>query len=256
MERDFPGPRLSVVPPKNFPRQTTRTQRAYLSPFHTFLPSMHGSLIVPPEQTLAISELVIAEVDSELWLRTRDGEERFDLLEAFGDILSYRISSAFSLLAAEDHLPRIAIDRLVVCREAWSFDVEVLDFTEEKEGANRFLGARRWASDHGLPRFLFIKVPVEDKPFYLDLESPIYVDLFAHAVRRTRRLGKGGERRVKVSEMLPRADQTWLRDAEGRPYTSELRVVAIDRKGTNGEPIQASVAADVAPNVAKAEVSR
>jgi hypothetical protein len=29
--------------------------------------------------------------------------------------------------------------------------------------------------------------------------------------------------------MIPRLDQTWLPDAEGRRYTSEFRIVAVDQ---------------------------
>lgn len=236
LELDFPEPRLVPIPPKDFPRHTTRTQRAYLSPNHTFLPSMNSSLVGSAEQRLPIAALVVEETASGLRLRTRDGERSFDLLEAFGDLISHRICADFSLLEVEEHQPRITIDRLTVCREAWRFDAGELDFAEAKEGADRFAGARRWARDHGLPRFLFVTAPVEDKPFYLDLESPIYVDLFCHILRRTRE-GDPEERRIKVSEMLPRTDQAWLPDAEGRLYTSELRVVAVDRARAGDAPV-------------------
>jgi hypothetical protein len=33
---------------------------------------------------------------------------------------------------------------------------------------------------------------------------------------------------VSLSEMLPSPEQCWLIDQEGRPYTSELRTVAVD----------------------------
>ena len=58
-------------------------------------------------------------------------------------------------------------------------------FAREKEGTERFLSARRWARAHGLPRFVFAKVPVEVKPFYVDFSSPVYVDILAKMVRRT-----------------------------------------------------------------------
>lgn len=34
--------------------------------------------------------------------------------------------------------------------------------------------------------------------------------------------------RVKLSEMLPAFEDLWLRDAEFRPYTSELRLAITD----------------------------
>ncbi len=33
---------------------------------------------------------------------------------------------------------------------------------------------------------------------------------------------------MRFSEMLPAPDQCWLRDPDGEPYVSELRVVAVD----------------------------
>lgn len=33
---------------------------------------------------------------------------------------------------------------------------------------------------------------------------------------------------ITLTEMLPAPDQTWLPDAEGRRYTGELRIVALD----------------------------
>ena len=46
-------------------------------------------------------------------------------------------------------------------------------------------------------------------------------------VRHAAELG-GEESRVTSSEMLPGPNEVWLPDAEGRRYTSELRVVALD----------------------------
>ena len=61
-------------------------------------------------------------------------------------------------------------------RETWNFAPEELDFVYEKEAEVRFVAARRWAREFGLPRFVFARVPVEIKPFYLDFDSPIYVE--------------------------------------------------------------------------------
>ncbi|GFJ87489.1 hypothetical protein [Phytohabitans rumicis] len=66
--------------------------------------------------------------------------------------------------------------------------------------------------------------PGEPKPLYLDLDSPILVGLFATTVRRP----GGAAVRATISEMLPAPDQLWLRDAEGRRYTSELRLAAVE----------------------------
>ncbi|MBY8847899.1 hypothetical protein K7G98_04080 [Saccharothrix sp. MB29] len=80
-----------------------------------------------------------------------------------------------------------------------------------------------------MPRFVFVKSPVEHKPFYVDLESQPSVELFAHAVRALDR--EKPEAPMGVGEMLPGPDQLWLTDAHGARHTAEFRVVAVDRRG-------------------------
>ena len=72
---------------------------------------------------------------------------------------------------------------------------------------------RNWAKSHGMPRFVFVKVPTEMKPFYLDFDSPIYVDIFTKAIRKMDGQSKSNEP-VLLTEMLPAPDQLWLTDAE------------------------------------------
>jgi hypothetical protein len=86
------------------------------------------------------------------------------------------------------------------------------------------LAIRGWAKEHGLPRFVFIKVPDEPKPLYVDLESPIYIDIMVRTIRRS----ENKQSLLRFTEMIPNLDQLWLTDATGRHYTSELRLVALD----------------------------
>jgi hypothetical protein len=71
-----------------------------------------------------------------------------------------------------------------------------------------------------LPRFVFLRIPEEGKPLYVDFASPISIEIFAKFVRRASAMS--------VSEMLPAHDETWLPDARGNRYTSELRLTAVD----------------------------
>jgi hypothetical protein len=125
------------------------------------------------------------------------------------------------------HVPRITIDNLVVVRESWSFPATELEFIHPAAEHDRYLQVRRWMRRHGLPRFVFVRVPLEVKPFYLDFESPIYVEIFIKLIRRML-AGNHKEGRVTLTEMLPAPDQLWLPDADGRVYTSEFRMVAWD----------------------------
>ncbi|HYP28708.1 MAG TPA: lantibiotic dehydratase, partial [Blastocatellia bacterium] len=81
-----------------------------------------------------------------------------------------------------------------------------------------------------LPRQVFVKSPAEQKPFYVDFDSPVLVSLLSKAVRQGERkgAGDGGGGMITMTEMLPGPEQAWLPDAEGNLYTSELRIVAID----------------------------
>ena len=160
-------------------------------------------------------------------LRSRDGEICMDIVEACAEAFTGQIIQRFHILAPESHTPRVTIDRVTVCRETWRFPPAELSFAFEKDETARFLAARRFARSHDLPRFVFIKVPVEVKPFYVDFDSPIYVDILSKMIRRTKEKG-AADALVSVTEMHPRADETWLPDAEGQHYTSELRFVCVD----------------------------
>ena len=94
-----------------------------------------------------------------------------------------------------------------------------------KKEADRFLAARAWRTEHGIPERAFYKVPVEDKPVFVDFSSLVLVNLFAKAVRQT---AAAPETRFTVTEMLPDVDQTWLTGADGAGYTAEVRIVAVD----------------------------
>jgi hypothetical protein len=50
-------------------------------------------------------------------------------------------------------------------------------------------------------------------------------------IRKTRE--HGGEA-IQITEMLPRPEQAWLPDAEGRLYTSEFRFAALDLNRPSG----------------------
>lgn len=188
-------------------------------------PDPHTSL---PDKVLPFGSLVVETEAHELIARTRDGRVRFDVLDIFSDIPTLSIWNGFSILPSRDYQPRVTVDRLVVAREAWTFTPADLDFAFEKTDLDRFVGARRWARESGIPRFAFFKSSSERKPLFVDFDSPLYVDLFAAAVRSCEDDGSS-EQQITVSEMLPSIEQSWLPDADDRHYTSELRMVIVDR---------------------------
>ncbi len=148
-------------------------------------------------------------------------------------MLTNLIMDRFVMFPASTHLPRISIDRLVIARETWRFPAGQLEFAATADEAVRFAAARAWWRGASLPEQVFVKVPGETKPFFVDFTSPHYVAILAKAVRRLRAAGPGqaAEAIVQISEMLPSMDDLWLSDREGNRYTSECRVVAVDRRG-------------------------
>ena len=73
-----------------------------------------------------------------------------------------------------------------------------------------------------MPRRVFILVAQQPKPMYVDFESRALVAIIG---RKIRQAGTGN---VRFSEMLPDGDHAWLTDREGRRYTGELRLPAVD----------------------------
>jgi lantibiotic biosynthesis dehydratase-like protein len=229
IEADLQDPRVNPVPPLSWPGLTTRTSFALLSPRDYHLEISHDSISRGlRSQTLPIAAFVVENSDKGLIVRTRDNRLRFDILEFFGDVLSAEAVDYLRVVRSRPHVPRLCIDRLVVARETWSFPAEELSFAVAENETERFIGARRWARNNGLPRYLFCRVQVEVKPFFVDLDSPVFVELLCKMVRRVL-ASDLPNRSVTISEMLPGPDQLWLPDACGNRYTSEFRMVAVDR---------------------------
>ncbi len=181
---------------------------------------------LPTSQVLAITELVVEPGTGGLVVRSRDGRVQFDLIEFHQAVLLMRALPAFGVLPVGTYTPRVTIDRLVVTRESWTIPASELEFAQAPSAAERFAAARRWASRREMPRFLFAKMPSEEKPFYVDLASPALVEILAKAVRQAAESAQDAP--VRLSEMLPEHERLWLADAQGNRYTCELRMVALD----------------------------
>ncbi|HVF42751.1 MAG TPA: lantibiotic dehydratase [Pyrinomonadaceae bacterium] len=235
LEENFPDPRIIPVTPSSWDTANVRTCMGLLSPKDWRIEFAPDSVADNDGRAIALADIIVEKVGGELYMRTRDGRVRFSALEGIGEGLSGLTVNAMKILPRREHNPRVTIDRLVVSRESWGFSAGELSFAEVKDEAARFLAARRWAKSHGMPRFVFVKASTEVKPFYLDFDSPIYLDIFAKVVRQAAQQADP-DASIAVTEMLPTPDQTWLPDAQGRHYTSELRMVAVDFDHSGGAP--------------------
>ncbi|MEV7226381.1 amino acid adenylation domain-containing protein [Polymorphospora sp. NPDC051019] len=189
----------------------------------------HDSGGLDPATAVAVADCVLEPVDGVLTVRSRDGRYRLPLTEVIGEPLMLQMIQRFDILRPADHQPRVTVDRVVLARESWRFTAADLDFARVADEGERFRAIRRWQARVGLPRHVFVKTPVEKKPFHLDLASLASVDVFCRAVRRTVD-GAGDTATLRLSEMLPGPEQSWLTDAEGRRRTAELRLVAVDTR--------------------------
>ncbi|HEX8335666.1 MAG TPA: lantibiotic dehydratase, partial [Pyrinomonadaceae bacterium] len=221
VDLDLPEPRLCPIISKSQQVQSARLLPALINEKDYRLKLAPEPTSAPLSRILLVGDLVVENTDAGLVARTRDGSKRFDIVEAVADALMGLVINRFKILTPQRHIPRISIDRLVINRETWNFTAPELTFASEKDEGERFVGARRWARAHGMPRFVFVKSSAEVKPFYVDFDSPAYVNIFARTVRPDS--DGGGDARITVTEMLPEHSQAWLPDAEGNRYTCELR---------------------------------
>ncbi|BCL17291.1 non-ribosomal peptide synthetase [Micromonospora sagamiensis] len=187
----------------------------------------HDSCGLDPATSLPVADCLLGPVDGVLTVHSRDGRHRLPLTEVLGEALMVQLVQRFDIRRPADHQPRITVDRVVLARESWRFTAAGLDFAGLPDEGERFHRVRRWQREHALPRHVFVKTPAEEKPFHLDFASLAAVDVFARAVRR---VGHDRDAAVRLTEMLPGPEQTWLTDAQGRHRTAELRLVAVDTR--------------------------
>lgn len=228
IEGDLPDPSLVFVPPRNWPRFTNRTSVVLVPPNVLYLEGTPDSIAnAPRSKVVPVSSMVVANTAEGLRVRSKDGRHSFDIIEAFGEVLSTMTVDMMKMIHTDSHSPRITVDRLVIFRERWFLAASGLNFVDLEEECDRYLEVRRWATNCGFPRRVFVSIPNETKPFYVDFDSHVYTEILVKMLRKERAAAQG-RRMVSITEMLPTPDQLWLRDAGRNTYTSELRLVACD----------------------------
>ena len=218
---------------------TVRTSEGFLRPGDYLLATTPDAVAPRGFECHPFSELILREQEGELHAVSRSTGRQFHILQAFSDLLFSFVVNKASWIPPSRHVPRVSIDKLVIHRETWRFRRDELAFALEKDEEQRFLGARRWMKQQGIPRRTFVKSASEMKPYYLDLESPVLVEILCRTVRRMNSGGTAGVgEELRFSEMLPGIEQLWLRDAAGAGYTSELRFAVVDLKARSRSNIQ------------------
>lgn len=122
--------------------------------------------------------------------------------------------------------PRFTCGRVVVFRRRWILppgtapEAPAGAGTPDRHLRDFFARVDTFRRREGLPRHLFVHSSRERKPFYVDLASPLLVDL----LRRLLTPARGEEPpSLYATEMLPGPGELWVRDGRGR-YATEFLV--------------------------------
>ncbi|AVR98929.1 lantibiotic dehydratase [Pseudoduganella armeniaca] len=236
LRADRRAPRLVPLLSRDGTRQPIRVQTVVDVGHDIELCFSHDVRPLHPATALNIGDLVVEEQAGALEVRTVDGKQRFALLDVFSEFLSGFAADKFRLLPPASHRARITLDRLVVQRASWRFACADLPFLHTANAADAYLALRQWCAEQRLPRWVFVKLPWEKKPFYVDFDSPLLAQMLIRQLRNAQARGETSTAQLSLSEMLPGHEQSWLRDAAGAPYTSELRLVAVQETDLPAAP--------------------
>ncbi len=231
-QADHGARRIVSIAAKDFPAVTSRTSppSALLGPGQVYWSSAVIDSLDPPEPAtvMPVAAMTVTRRGDDLAVHLLPSASEVDFFEVVADMMGGVVTNAFQPVAPAPHQPRITIDRLVLSREQWVFQVADSGWAFVRDEQDRYYQARRWRREHQLPERVFLRVPVEAKPVGVDFRSIVLINLFAKHVRSTE---AGGYAEYSVTEMLPDLGQLWLPDHAGRRYSSELRFVAYDGMG-------------------------
>lgn len=239
-ETDFPESLISPIPWEDFARST---QDARLAKHHWHLDfGDNFASDLPANQVLRVADFdVVSDEGRPVAVHQQSGM-RFDLLRIFERRMRLRAAAVFSLSDTDDFGPRRYLGPVVVQRAHWR--VESLPFAEDV--VDRDARAAAWREELGLPERVFVRVPHEQKPIYVDLTSPLSTEMLVRFAR--------GASCVSISEMYPGPEGLWLRDREGHSYTSEVRLIAVDPEPFDEQKVWAAAAvtdcSELSPSVA------
>jgi hypothetical protein len=179
----------------------------------------------------ADAEVVIDDDARDIRLRAPGGDDLGSLIRTFRVLMGMH---PFFPFERTPHAPRLRVGGTVVQRRAWTVTSAELGEPRPIGLSPSFVvGVERLRRDRGVPRWVFARARPERyrtydvlardkdlKPLYLDLESPLFLEIFE------RRLRKYGE--LVVSEMLPAPDQLVWSEPDGR-FVFELRTSVVPR---------------------------
>jgi hypothetical protein len=222
-QADIPQPCIIPIPSSQW--NTQRYAFALTTPHDIWFAYDATPAPYPLSATVTMGELVVVETENQLQVQTRDGRHTFEIIEFLGYTLSNLCLNFPTIVPTNQHIPRIYFDKLIIARERWNFRLSEVSWIELLPRPEQFLAAQQWQQTHHLPRFIFVILPTEPKPFFVDFHSPLSLDVLARAARRA--IKNQATSTMQITEIYPNFDQLWLTDNEDNHYTSELRLVSI-----------------------------
>ncbi len=232
MQHDWPGVRVKHVINKASPRGGTIGGELALAGPDTYELESGFEPSAVASRVLRLADLYVEEGPTDLVVTGADGGGTIPLLTMMAEPLADAVSSVLSLGSNAAHSPRLSFDHLVVARESWQVVASAMSFARASSDFSVFIEARRWAKALDLPRFVFLRSPLEVKPVFVDFESPISLRIVARLIRNLQEDPSTDPARatVRITEMLPTIEEAWLPDATGQRYCAEIRLVALDRR--------------------------
>jgi Lantibiotic dehydratase, N terminus len=211
---DVGTPTIHPVPPRvpQVPLTARLMPAANLPGDIVVLPPMPEARARPGSRIVSVADLL---VDGST-ITDREGSFRAPLHALFWVPMFVATVFSYEPFPNVEHMERITLGRTALRRESWR--ISIGDCPTDPAGV------AGWARDHGMPRRVFVRMPGEPKPTYLDVESSALARIFCRQIRRR---ADTSDLLVAVSEMLPQPKHCWL-ELDGERYTSELRIAAVD----------------------------
>ncbi|MFI7673416.1 lantibiotic dehydratase [Actinophytocola sp. NPDC049390] len=217
------GPRTRMLYPDDAPRNTGRARHGLNTPGDCELGVVDARGAGP--HLVPATSILVEDRDGELTAVLPDGRT-WPLVEAFGHVLTVVLLDSFKLVGPAATSPRIVLDQLVVARRTWRTTVAATGLADVTGERDRFLATRAFRQRLGLPERVFVKLGTETKPTYVDLAGPGFVQVLCTMLRTARQ--SGPDVPVTITEQLPSTADSWLPDAHGGRYVSELRFQLTD----------------------------
>ena len=176
-----------------------------------------------PYDTVPITAIEVGVADDAVFVELPDGA-RFSFGEFFSNLLSTVVIDSWKSISTGAHTPRISVGRFTISRQTWRVDVAAEPFTRPASEFELYRAVRRWQESLDLPDRVYVKLPGEVKPLYLDFGSPVLVLSFLAVLRSA--LGKpNGSSEIVVSEALPDPKHAWVAGESDNRYLGEIRLL-------------------------------